>query len=124
MRRVFPILVLSLVAVTCGFCAEQTTTAPRRLTDIEGFPEDSREAVRAVVTAVAARGGRPDHYFASVLRVSDGRYFQFSLRHDSHESEAISPIGFTRSFGDSCGKCRRAGYDPATKQVSRLLGIR
>jgi hypothetical protein len=87
-----------------------------RLVQVEAFPDEHREAVRAVAAAMAARGREPGEYTAEVSPTADG-LLEVYARHDSH------PAG-GRWKGDRCGRCCVARYDPKTGAVSRVLGIR
>ncbi len=94
---------------------ERKVTMPR-LTRIDAFPENHRDAVRAVIAVLSADGGKPGDYFAGVFPDEDG-LLEISLRHQSHPDDS-------NWRGDQCGRCRIAFYDPKTGKVLRFQGIR
>lgn len=86
------------------------------LTQTEAFPEPHREAVRAVAAAMTASGRNPAHYTAEVLPTARG-LLEVYARHHKHIPEAWER-------GDLCGQCCVATYNPRTRTVSKITGIR
>lgn len=81
------------------------------------YPRAERPPLRAALALLVAAGLKPEEYFAEVIPHSYEYKWRIALRHQHH------PVG-DLSFGDSCGKCRWATYDPDTGTLSPLRGIR
>ena len=87
-----------------------------RLVQVKAFPEEQREAVRSVAAAMASSGREPNDYTAEVSLAAGGQ-LEVRVRHDGH------PTGWS-GRGDPCGRCCVARYNPKTRAVSRIIGIR
>ena len=87
------------------------------------FPEDYREAVRAVIAALVADGAKPEEFFAEISTSADNR-LEFYLKHQSHPTAGSHSLEEPFSFGDVCGRCRITLFDPATGKVSAFQGIK
>lgn len=87
-----------------------------RLVHVEAFPEEQREAVRAVAAAIASSGREPDDYTAEVSTVGRGM-LEVYARHDRHPADWIGR-------GDPCGRCCVVRYNPRTGAVSPVVGVR
>jgi len=113
--------VILMFAATAALIAapaseEKKITLPR-LTQADAFPERYREAVRAVIAALSANGGKPSEYFAEVLPSDEGQ-LKLYLKHQSH------PADDSGWRGDACSRCLIAFYDFKTGKFLRFQGIR
>ncbi len=86
------------------------------LTQTEAFPEPHREAVRAVAAAMTAVGRNSEHYTAEVTAI-EGGLLEVYARHRKHPAD-------WSGRGDICGRCCVATYNPRTRTVSKIIGIR
>jgi hypothetical protein len=89
-----------------------------RLTEVSSFPENDRAAIRTVIAALTADGGKPGEYFAEFWNSSEAGVLTIHLKHESHPS-----VESFLAVGDSCGHCLMAYYDLKTGKV-RFQGIR
>ena len=90
--------------------------ASPRLTQVDAFPESSRDAVRAVIAALNATGEKAGEFFA-VVAPGKGGLLEISLKHQSHPDDS-------RWLGDECKRCRTAFYDPRTGKVLRFRFVK
>jgi hypothetical protein len=87
-----------------------------RLSEIDAFPEEQRDVVRAVSAALGADGGKDEEYFTEIWPAKDGLPRVY-LKHESHpDADSYR--------GDRCRRGREAWYDPKSGTVSRLCRIR
>ena len=97
--------------------SEKQEVALPRLTQVDAFPEKYRDAVRTVIAALSADGGKPSEYFAKFSRERDG-IWEFILKHQSH------PADDSQWRGDACSRCRIAFCDPKSGKFMKFQGIR
>jgi hypothetical protein len=103
----------ALVAVPA---AEEKKSVLPRLTQIDAFPESSRDAVLAVIAALTAEGTKASEFFAVVSPGKEG-LIEVSLKHQRHPDDS-------RWLGDECKRCRTAFYDPKSGKVLRFQFVR
>jgi hypothetical protein len=114
----FTLLMFATTAVlTATPATEEKKIALPRLTQVDAFPDQYRDAVRAVIAALSADGITPSEYFAQVSLTKEGM-LEFYLKHQSH------PADDSGWRGDACGRCRTTSYDLKTGKVSKIYGIR
>lgn len=115
-RSILALLFLVAGIATAAPASEAKTEERVRLTNVEGFPQAYRDAVRAVIAALSADGSKPEEYFAEISPTGDST-LGFHLIHQSHNPDP-------HWVGDSCGKCRTTTYDTKSGKVSKIYGIR
>ena len=96
--------------------SEKKEIALPRLTQVDAFSEKYRDAVRAVIAALSADGGKPSEYFAE-FSGERGGVWEFYLKHQSHPAD-------DSQFGDACSRCRMAFCDPKSGRFLKFQGIR
>ncbi|HBO97159.1 MAG TPA: hypothetical protein DE315_06275 [Candidatus Omnitrophica bacterium] len=86
------------------------------LLDMEAFPEQYRDAARAVAASVAGAGEDPKEFYAQVEPKDSSRLLVFHLWHRS----AFEPqnIGM---LGNPGGKCRDVWYDMDSRKATKTL---
>ena len=86
------------------------------LLDMEAFPEQYRDAARAVAASVADAGEDPKEFYAQVEPKDSSRLLVFHLWHRS----AFEPqnIGM---LGNPGGKCRDVWYDMDSRKATKTL---
>ena len=114
----FGLMLLSIATLSVASPLRQDKAmALPRLTQVDSFPEQYRDAVRAVSAVLTEDGGKPGEYFVEIHSNASG-VLEFYLKHESH------PLNISGGLGDICGRCRVTNYNPNTGAVSRIHGIR